>query len=165
MKMPCSGCQSSCKPCQSIDLNRFKQKEKGRKPVDPAETISDIDALADEMRSALIKLRASIGKKATAPVGAFIFKKKITNPSGKIYEYWFVRGHDSDKITSEKSLGSTKREGKQLKDYRCRIARRDQIEAVDARLSQIENYLQASILNIFPGTPVETEKEEEKDGS
>lgn len=159
-QLPCSGCASLCKPCTN-QLGDFQKKEKSRKKVDPVETILEIDESAEGIRSDLITLKEKISKQGVAPTGAFIFKKTIKKPSGKNYEYWFVRGYNPEKETHEKSLGSTKGTSKELKSYRARIDRRDQIQAIDFRLSQIEDYLTTSKLH--PLLAARLESKEVKD--
>ena len=164
MNFACPGCASPCKPCRSKGLAAFAEKEKARPLLDFSDQVLDLDEAILAARSTLLDIRSSISKQGVAPPGAFVFIKETKKQTGKIYKYWFVRGYNSEKETLQKSLGSTKSESKQLKDYRGRINRRSQIQAIDIRLAQLERYLTMSSLWAFPSVEIEI-KENFKDDS
>ena len=126
--------------------------------IDFSDQVLNLDETILATRSAFLDIRSSISKQGIAPPGAFIFKKETKKETGKVYEYWFVRGYNTEKETLQKSLGSTKRESKQLKDYRGRISRRGQVQAIDIRLTQLERYLTMSSLRPVPSVEVEIEE-------
>lgn len=164
MNLACPGCSSPCKPCQSREIAVFAEKEKTRPLIDFSAQVLALDETILTIRSALIDIRSSISKQGVAPPGAFVFIKQTKKETGKIYEYWFVRGYNTEKETLQRSLGSTKRESKKLKEYRGQISRRDQVQAIDYRLTRIDYYITMSSLRPFP--PVEINiKENFKDDS
>ena len=102
--------------------------------------ISEVDTSISALREFLIQKRIDVSKGSVAPNGAYIYKKKIQKETGKIYQYWFVRGYDPDNPTANKCLGNINKRSEKLVEYRKRIERRSQLYAIDTRLAQIENY-------------------------